>query len=516
MKEELYGIIPVANTEIETRKLDIIFIHGLGGHAETTWGDTNDNFWPSWLDDDFTDIGIWTIGYDATPSAWIRDTMPMKDRALNILNNLSLTETLGTRPIVFIVHSMGGLILKYMLNKSKMTNMYGHILKHTKGIVFLAVPHDGAGGANILSAFNEIFLLRINDIVKQLKKNSSELDDLAESFNILAQQENIKCISFFETKELRYNKKLFGFIPLPKGIKIVSKVSARGRFPQPEPIGVDEDHISICKLKDKNDLVYKNVKPFIQSFLDEINKYDDIVSGLEETTEKNESLINQIFLVFNENNRSENKYEVTGYIQCDNEFENDLIEYAFENINNQDEQEKFLEILIKSAELDKVPIHFIIPSSLFLVNFKQWKYRGNELIKLYDIVLHNQEMFLINISRYKKKIDDWNELFEKLKDNHIATALSSVHSDNERFDTREEKIGVCFKYSPSNYEAIKNITSQVPIGLWQYPQGNKADYQEWTSSGVYLNQLRQSSRNCDHTALLWDDMSMLEKLKRRE
>lgn len=512
-QDNLLGINHVSGKYNKDCKLDIVFIHGLGGDALKTWGEDQESFWPSWLGEDFTDAAVWAIGYDATPTAWLRDTMPMEDRALNILNDLSHTNGIGTRSIIFVVHSMGGLILKYMLEKSKIDDRYKHILSHTKGAVFLAVPHDGAGGANFLSALSGI--LRVNDIVKQLKKNASSLDRLDGSFNTLVKQEKLQCISFFETKEVRIEKKFFGFKVFSKGIMVVSKASAKGRFPQEEPIPIDKNHIEICKLTDRNDLIYRNIKPFIQKILDEVNKYDDILSELEETTEQDESIINQIFLVFNEDNISENKYEVTGYIQCDNEFDNDSFEYTFENINNQDEQERFLEIMLNRAGFDKVPIHFIVPASLFLLNFKQWKYRGNELVKLYDIVLHNQEIFLINISRYKKKIDDWNILFENLKNETITTALCSIHNDNERIDNRKNTIGVCFKYRPSNSETIKNITTQAPIGLWQYPEGNLAVYQEWSCSDVYLNQLRESSRNCDNTALLWDDMSMLEELKRR-
>lgn len=520
-QDNLLGINHVSGKDNKDCKLDIVFIHGLGGDALKTWGEDKETFWPSWLGEEFADIAVWSIGYDATPSAWLRDTMPMEERALNILTDLSTTEGIGSRSLCFIVHSMGGLILKYILEKSKADNNYSKIIQQTKGVVFLATPHEGSSKADFLKNLGLIF--RANTIVKQLEHNASSLNRLDDAFNTIVRQENLMCFSIYETKEIRIKKTIMG-VPLFgfKGLKVVDESSAKGRCNYATPLPVDKDHLEICKIQAKDELVYKTIKKFIKQILDnneghQNQKYLDILNGLSEPIEKEITAdINQIFLIFNEDNISENKYEVTGYIQCDNVFESDSFDYTFENINNQDEQEKFLEILIKGAELVNVPIHFIVPPQLFMVNFKQWKYRGSELVKLYHIVLHNKEKFSRKIENYKPLTDEWNKLFEKLKDNHISNALSGIHSDNERFDTREEKIGICFKYTLSNYETIQNTIIAAHVGVWQYQHGSLSDYLTWIESGVCLNQLNQQSRQCDHTALLWDDMSILEKLKRRK
>jgi hypothetical protein len=337
------------------------------------------------------------------------------------------------------------------------------------------------------------------------------------SFNTIVKQEKLKCISFFETKEIRI-KRFYGLFGT-KGIKIVSKASAKGRFVQPEAIGIDKDHIAICKLKSRDDLVYKNILPYVQDILDDIDrdkKYSDIENSLPEP-EKCElpALVNQIFLIFNEDNLSDVKYEVIGYIQTEDEFESETVEFTFEDINNTIEQENFLEKLIKESELDNVTIHFILPTTLLLMNFKQWKYKGNELVKLYHIVLHNKEIFARKIGRYKPMIEKWNSLFNRLKDTNIKDALMSVSNDTERFDARTDKIGVCFEYLQSSYDVINETLIGAYMGLWQYPEGLLSDYQKWIQSDICLNQLNHKSRRCDNVALLWDDMSLLENLKRR-
>jgi len=511
----LHGINSIDPNKVQTATIDVVFIHGLGGHAVDTWCNTEENFWLRWLGEEFFNIAVWTVGYDATPSAWVKDTMPMEDRAMNILNNLAHTPPIGQRPIIFIVHSMGGLLLKYMLEKAKIDSDYKHILNQTKGAVFLAVPHDGAGGASFLKALSIVF--RVNDIVKQLEKNASALDRLDGSFNTIVKQEKLKCISFFETKEIRI-KKFYGLLGT-KGIKIVSKASAIGRFIQSEPIGIDEDHIGICKLNSKDDLVYKNILSYIQDILNNIDKskqYSDIENSLSEPEKcKVLSPVNQIFLIFNEDNLSDVKYEVIGYIQTEDEFESETVEFTFEDINNTIEQENFLEKLIKESELDNVSIHFILPSSLLLMNFKQWQYKRNELVKLHHIVLHNKEMFARKISKYKPMIEKWNSLFDTLKDTNITDALMSVNNDTERFDVRTEKIGVCFEYFQSNCDILNETLIGAYMGLWQYPEGLLLDYQAWIQGDVCLSKLNHESRRCDNVALLWDDMSLLENLKRR-
>ena len=52
----------------ETKAVDLVFVHGLGGSAKETWTHANTNgFWPSWLHEDtrFDYVRISTFGYNA-------------------------------------------------------------------------------------------------------------------------------------------------------------------------------------------------------------------------------------------------------------------------------------------------------------------------------------------------------------------------------------------------------------------------------------------------------------------
>ena len=66
---------------------DIIFVHGLGGDKLSTWqsSKSSETLWPAWLAEDSPHINVYSVGYDASPSAWLGNAMPLGDRASNLL-----------------------------------------------------------------------------------------------------------------------------------------------------------------------------------------------------------------------------------------------------------------------------------------------------------------------------------------------------------------------------------------------------------------------------------------------
>ena len=102
-------------------------------------------FWPSWIGSDFANVGVWTLGYRADVSAWTSESMPLADRGTAILETLA-NEGIGERPVVFITHSMGGILAKQILRHATSFGVkrWEAIARNTRGIAFLATPHAGA------------------------------------------------------------------------------------------------------------------------------------------------------------------------------------------------------------------------------------------------------------------------------------------------------------------------------------------------------------------------------------
>lgn len=67
-------LIAINGTENENRIADLIFVHGLGGDALSTWHPQGqkeaENSWLAWLGNDFEDIGIWSVNYEVEPLRW--------------------------------------------------------------------------------------------------------------------------------------------------------------------------------------------------------------------------------------------------------------------------------------------------------------------------------------------------------------------------------------------------------------------------------------------------------------
>jgi pimeloyl-ACP methyl ester carboxylesterase len=152
----------------EKSSVDIVFVHGLTGHEQQTWdrprsiwerlrlvrsgrqGDNTKELWPA------RRLGssarVWLAGY---PSPLLEVLHGGKvsqafaeeaDEALRVLQRRGL----GAKPIIFVAHSLGGLLVKALLCRSAqhftedINNARRSIVKATAAVVFLATPHAGS------------------------------------------------------------------------------------------------------------------------------------------------------------------------------------------------------------------------------------------------------------------------------------------------------------------------------------------------------------------------------------
>ncbi len=248
------GLIAFSGCDHANRICDVIFVHGLGGDARGTWhpqGKRDDDLWPMWLGKDLPDVGIWSFGYEAEPSAWKGKAMPLFDQASYLLDWLD-NRDLGERPLIFVTHSLGGLLVKEMLRSAQNFTEKKEILNQTKGIVFLATPHTGANLANFIEKFGT--LMRININVEELKAHAPQLRQLNEWYRENVNRLEIDTKVYYETQPM-------------SGILVVNEDSANPGILGVKPVGLPYDHISIAKPESTDSPVYLGVRKFIKKKL---------------------------------------------------------------------------------------------------------------------------------------------------------------------------------------------------------------------------------------------------------
>jgi hypothetical protein len=284
--------IKICGTENPNRRGDVIFVHGLNGDARTTWQPEGqpERFWPEWIGEDLLDVGVWSVGYPASAFAWNGSTMPLADRAVNILKSLH-TRDLGTnRPVVFITHSLGGLLVKEMLRKATDRSVSeGELLaKNTQGIVFLSTPH---AGSNLANYFKYLRFLLPSVSVKELQTQEPRLRELNTWYRNNVSGLGIKTEVYCERRKTPIGKNFWG--------KLISTLVVDESSSDPGIAGVtavpmDDDHITISRPTRESDL-YEGIKKFVDDcliFSGEVGVLHD--SALSSPQGPNQKILNNV------------------------------------------------------------------------------------------------------------------------------------------------------------------------------------------------------------------------------
>ena len=217
-------------------KVDVVFIHGLGDDPFACWQHDKSNredSWPYWLATKHPDVAVWTLEYDAAKSYWTGEAMPLSDRAKGVLTTLEL-QGLGKRPIIFVCHSLGGLVAKQLLRTASDNRRpaWRALLEQTRDVFFLATPHAGSDLATWFDRLGTI--LNASAAIKDLKKNAPALRNLNEWYRGNSGAHGIESHVFYETQTT-------------KGVLVVEESSADPGITDVVTIPIDADHIAIAK-----------------------------------------------------------------------------------------------------------------------------------------------------------------------------------------------------------------------------------------------------------------------------
>lgn len=252
---------------------DIVFVHGVGGSSRQTWCYDHDPvyFWPlNWLPYEpvISSARISTFGYNAHFASFAEPSniYNISDFAKELLFRLRFAhdsnETalhIGSAPIIFVAHSMGGLVVKKAFILGQNDVYYRDIVKAVSAFVFLSTPHRGSEFAESLNRLLSACLYGLSpkQYISELKNNSITLQEINEQFRTYAPDLDI--ISFFETKESSVG---------PLRIMVLQRDSSTLGYPKEISKPLDADHHGVAKYASREDPNYQSVRDILRYLLE--------------------------------------------------------------------------------------------------------------------------------------------------------------------------------------------------------------------------------------------------------
>nr|AAS80314.1 SesB [Fusarium haematococcum] len=241
--------------------IDICFVHGLTGNRDSTWtAHGQSKPWPeTLLPPKLSRARVLTYGYDAyIMRKSVASTNGLIDHAANLLNDLSTDRACSnasSRPLVFVAHSLGGLVCKeaILLSRNNPEPHLRGIFDCTKGIVFLGTPHRGswmADWASIPASALGIVKSINNSLLEILETDNKYLQSVQDRFwSMVREQQNagrdLGVMCFFEE------------LPLSGVGKVVSKDSAT--LESYSAISIHANHSNMVKFSSVDDNGFKRL-----------------------------------------------------------------------------------------------------------------------------------------------------------------------------------------------------------------------------------------------------------------
>ena len=264
--------------------VDVVFVHGLWGGVFFTWrqreqdgfdsgpltnSDTEFSFcWPrDWLLEGEDNIRLLGCDFDSYLSQWGNNCptqnfkRSLDERSEDMLEGL-VKAGVGSRPVIFVGHSMGGLIIKKMLllAQASANQTFQSLAENTKGVVFYSTPHEGSEIAKMNTVMKYIIFPSVE--VQELEINNPALTSLNECFKQFVTKFRTRVISFGETLPTRH---------LGMDIKFVPEWSADpgvGEFR-----AVPYNHIDICKPESVKSILYRKLSSMLWDCLDDASPF---------------------------------------------------------------------------------------------------------------------------------------------------------------------------------------------------------------------------------------------------
>lgn len=256
----------------------IVFVHGVLSDNNSAWyNETSEAYWPSLIAEDptFKDAAIFLGGY---PTQIISNEFGLDAAVDTLFKHLRVFKDGHKQPvthfkrIVFIAHSLGGVVVRRMLMQHP-----GEFRDHEIGLVLLGSPSKGSNFADLLEPMAVALSIK-NEMLEVLKWNSAWLRTFHDDFKRLIADQRLKMagIELFEANPIGGIEGFQGegWTGKVKAIvlnavradtilaqPIVPLASAGEYWDAVHPVG-NTDHFSLVKPFGLNDDVYTQVMDF--------------------------------------------------------------------------------------------------------------------------------------------------------------------------------------------------------------------------------------------------------------
>ncbi|KAL8382735.1 hypothetical protein RB595_006496 [Gaeumannomyces hyphopodioides] len=272
------GITPLYESK-SGADVDIIAVPGLGSHALGTWKSPNsDDVWlRDFLPKHAPNIRVLLYGYDTTlANNWSKQSI--EDLGATFLEQvIAFRARDGTsrRPIIFIGHSLGGLLIKEALVRAcnQSNDAYFILSKACFGLLLFGVPNLGLRNDQLMTIVrgqpNESLIHDL--LVDRDSEPSTFLKRLADQFSICCKGQ-YRVVTFFERMPSPTLKEEDGRWQKtgPRSLLVTSKsATSTGvvAVADEDNIPLNRDHSGLVKYESRNEGDYTVVEARITKFV---------------------------------------------------------------------------------------------------------------------------------------------------------------------------------------------------------------------------------------------------------
>lgn len=232
VKQGIKTIYPPEGSDV-IPDVDVVFVPGLGADPEGSWQSNNNEF--NWTSDkdglvrDFPRARILLYQYESAWKGTLKIKQNMHNLGTTLLHGLkSKREKYPQRPIVFIGHSMGGLVIaKAVTISDSRQDLFPAMFESIAGCIFFGTPFGGALAAAVASFFaligEKLDKAISSKLLDQMKPGDEGLRELKNDFVRLVGKltQKIELFCFWEERPTDFAK----LVGLPSFFKAPKEVA---------------------------------------------------------------------------------------------------------------------------------------------------------------------------------------------------------------------------------------------------------------------------------------------------